>query len=88
MRVKGTEEQYKPKKNSLSPIIKLFLQNNCQEVVFGADIKYSRHYTYNIPEIVFSRERNIRKKFLGESEETRLSCLRALVHFFHDLCFS
>lgn len=46
------------------PIIKVFLQKNCQGPVFTIDFKYSRHDTF--PGTVFPRGTNNRKDLLGE----------------------
>ena len=68
---KGTEEHI-AKKRSLSPIIKLPLQNSCQESTLRIGIKYSRQYTFIFPEVVFPRERKNRKNFIRELAEARL----------------
>ena len=55
----------------LSPVIKVPLQKNCQEPVFRIDTTYSRQYTFLFQGIVFPRERNHMKNFLGKSKEGR-----------------
>ena len=55
--MKGTEEHV-PQKRSFSSIIKAPLQNNCLELVFRKDTKYSRQYTFLFPGIIFPRGRN------------------------------
>ena len=84
--VKGTEEHIL-KKRSISPMIKILLQNIRQELLVRIIITYSRQYTFAFPEKAFSCKRNNRNKILGISAKARVLGEKSTENTYHTIAF-
>lgn len=84
--VKCTEEHIL-KKRSISPMIKILLQNIRQELLVRIIITYSRQYTFVFPEKAFSCKRNNRNKILGISAKARVLGEKSTENTYHTIAF-